>query len=143
MDSSKAFDTLNHELLIEKLSAYGFNNGSLKLIQSYLTNRWQRAKINKSFSRWTELLQHVPQRSILGPLLFNIFLNDLFFLVDYTEVCNFTDDTTFFACDKDLGSFINRLEHDNFLAIEWFQNNYMKFSEDTTYILNLIFLEIL
>ena len=63
MDLSKAFDTLNHELLIAKLSAYGFNNESLKLIRSYLTNRWQRTKINKSFSRWTELLQGVPQGS--------------------------------------------------------------------------------
>ena len=126
IDLSKAFDTLNRELLIAKLSVYGFNNESLKLIRSYLTNRWQRTKINKSFSRWTELLQGVPQGSVLGPLLFNIYLNDLFFLIDYTEVCNFADDTTIFACDKDLGSLINRLEHDSFLAIEWFQNNYMK-----------------
>ena len=80
MDLSKAFDTLNHELLIAKLSAYGFNNESLKLIRSYLTNRWQRTKMNKSFSRWTELLQGGPQRSVLGLLLFNIYLNDLFFL---------------------------------------------------------------
>ena len=57
-------------------------------------------------------------------------MNDLFFLVDYTEVCSFADDTTFFAFDKDLGSLINRLEHDSFLAIEWFQNNYMKLNED-------------
>ena len=117
MDLSKAFDTLNHELLIAKLSAYGFNNESLKLIRSYLTNRWQRTKINKSFSKWAELLQGVPQGSVLGRLLFNIYLSDLFFLVYYTEVCN-ADDTTFFVCDKDLGSLINRLEHDSFLAIE-------------------------
>ena len=135
MDLSKAFDTLNHELLIAKLSAYGFNNESLKLIRSYLTNRWQRTKINKSFSRWTELLQGVPQGSVLGPLLFNIYLNDLFFLVDYTEVCNFADDTTFFACDKDLGSLINRLQHDRFLAIESFQNNYMKLNENECHLL--------
>ena len=135
MDLSKAFDTLDHELLIAKLSAYGFNNESLKLIRSYLTNRWQRTKINKSFSKWTELLQGVPQGSVLGPFLFNIYLNDLFFLVDYTEVCNFADDTTFFACDKDLGSLINRLEHDSFLAIEWFQNNYMKLNEDKCHLL--------
>ena len=137
MDLSKAFDTLNHELLIAKLSAYGFNNESLKLIRSYLTNRWQRTKINKSFSRWTELLQGVPQGSVLGLLLFNIYLNDLFFLVNYTEVCNFADDTTFFAYNKDLGSLINRLEQDSFLAIEWFQNNYMKLNEDKYHLLDV------
>ena len=100
------------------------------LIRSYLTNRWQRTKINKSFSRWTELLQGVPQGSVLGPLLFNIYLNDLFFLVDYTKVCNFADDTTYFASDKDIVSMINRLKHDSFLAIEWFQNNCMKLNKD-------------
>ena len=69
MDLSKAFDTLNHELLIAKLHAYGFNRDSLKLINDYLSNRWQRTKINKSFSSWAELIQGVPQGSILGPLL--------------------------------------------------------------------------
>ena len=76
MDLSKAFDNLNHELLIAKLHAYGFGKESLMLSISYLPNRWQRAKINTSFSSWTELLQGVPQGSVLGPLLFNIYLND-------------------------------------------------------------------
>ena len=57
---------------------------------------------DKSFSYWAELVQGVPQGSVLDPLLFNIYLNDLFYLVEFTEVCNFADDTTFFACDKDL-----------------------------------------
>ena len=109
-------------------SACGFNNESLKLIQSYLYNRSQRTKINKRFSRWTEL-------SVLDLLLYNIYLNDLFFLVDYTEVGNFADDTTFFACDKDLGSLINRLEYDSLLAIEWFQNSYMKLNEDMCHLI--------
>ena len=58
MDLSKAFDTLNHELLIAKLRGCGFNNESLNLVQSHLTNRWQRAK---RFSKWTELLQGYPK----------------------------------------------------------------------------------
>ena len=65
----------------------------------------------------------------------NIFLNDLFFLVDYAEVRNFADDNTFFACDKDLRSLINRLEHDSLSAIEWFSNNYMKLNEDKYHLL--------
>ena len=70
------------------------------------------------------------QGSVLGPLLFNIYLNNLFFLVDYTEVCNFADGITFFACYKKLESLINRSEHDSFLAIQSFQNNRMKLNED-------------
>ena len=72
MDLSKAFDTINHDLLIDKLGAYGFDIASLKLIRSCLTNRFQRTKVNTSFSSWSKLL--------LGPLLFNIHINDLFYL---------------------------------------------------------------
>ena len=72
-DLSRAFDYLPHELLLAKLHAYGFSISALKLIHNYLTNRKQRAKINSSYNSWEEILFGVPQGSILGPLLFNIF----------------------------------------------------------------------
>ena len=78
MDLSKAFDTLNHELLIAKLHAYGFGKESLMLLLSYLSNRWQRSKINTSLSSWMELLQGVPQGSVLGLLLFNIYSKGIY-----------------------------------------------------------------
>ena len=71
MDLSKAFDTINHDLLIAKLHCYGIEDDSLKLLWNYLKNRWQRTKINATYSSWAELLYGVPQGSILGPLLFN------------------------------------------------------------------------
>ena len=80
-DLSKAFDCLSHELLIAKLHAYGFDLPALKLIQSYLSNRKQRTKINATYSSWEEILFGVPQGSILSPSLFNIFLCDLFWMV--------------------------------------------------------------
>ena len=135
MDLSKAFDTINHDLLIAKLHGYGFDKSSLKLYFSYLNNRWHRTKINQNFSSWEELLQGVPQGSVLGPLLFNICLNDLFYPTESTEACNFVDDTTVFACDENLSSLIKRLEHDSLLATEWFQNNNMKLNQDKCHLL--------
>ena len=92
-------------------------------------------KANSSFSTSSELLQGVPQGSVLGPILLNIYLNDLFYLTEMTQVCNFADDTTFYVCDKDLNTLINRLEHDIALAVGWFENNFMKLNQDKCHFL--------
>ena len=93
-DLSKAFDCISHELLPAKLHAYGFSLSALRLIHSYLKNRKQRTKINSSYSSWEEILFGVPQGSILGPLIFNIFLCDMFFVVSQTDFAAYADDNT-------------------------------------------------
>ena len=91
------------------------------LIKSYLSNRWQRTKVNLSFSSWLELILGVPQGSVFGPLLFNIYINGHFYLTELTYVCNYTDDTIFHACDSNLDDLIRRFEHYSILAIKWFE----------------------
>ena len=97
MDLSEASDT-KRELLIAKLHAYGFSKDPLEIIFSYLPNRFQRVKINATFSSWTELIQGLPQGSILGTVLFNIYVNDLFFLSNDIDTGNFADDTRADVC---------------------------------------------
>ena len=93
-DLSKAFDCLPHDLLIAKLPAYGCDLPSLKLLNSYLRNRHQRVQINNFYSSWAEILFGVRRGSILGPILFNIFLCDLFLFIKNKDVANYADDTT-------------------------------------------------
>ena len=81
MDLSKAFDTLNHNLLIAKLGAYGFERDSLSFMKSYLNDRQQWVRVNNNFSSWEKIIAGAPQGLILGPLSFNIFINDLFLFV--------------------------------------------------------------
>ena len=135
MDLSKAFDTLNHDLFIAKLHAYGFDKNALKLVRSYLTNRWQRTKVNTSFSSWTELLLGVPQGSVLGPLLFNLFINDFFYLIKETDICNYADDNTLHTCDIKLDILMEKLEGAADKAISWFRCNGMKMNSDKCHLL--------
>ena len=125
MHLSKAFETINHELLIAKLLAYGFRKDSLKILLSYLSDRWQRTKINLSFSSWSELLQAVPEGSVLRPILFNLYINDLFYFLT-CDICNFADVTTPYVCNSSLEYVPEKLEGYSALAMKWFEINKMK-----------------
>ena len=85
----------------------------------------KRCKINISFSSWSVLLQGVPQRSVLGPILFNIYLNNLFYFL-HCDVCNFADDTTPYVCGNNLDFVFIELEEHSMIAFEWFGNSYTK-----------------
>ena len=80
-DLSKAFDCINQELLIAKLEAYGFDKNALIFIHSYITGRKQRTNVNNILSTWKDITSGVSQGSVLGPLLFNVCLNDMFFFL--------------------------------------------------------------
>ena len=88
---------MNHNLLIAKLGAYVFERDSLSFMKSYLKDRQQRVRVNNNFSSWEKIIAGVPQGSILGQLLFNIFISDLFAFVSSSNLSNYADDNTLYA----------------------------------------------
>ena len=134
-DLSKAFDCLNHELLIAKLEVYGLDKSSLNYIYSYLTDRKQRIKVNNSYSEWCNIRNGVPQGSILGPLLFNIYINDIFYSISTSDIANYADDNTPYSVETTIYSLINTLENDTNILIKWFSNNYLKLNAEKCHLL--------
>ena len=119
-DLSKTFDCISHQLLIAKLSAYGFDMKSIAFISAYLKNRKPKTKIGSTFSDCLNILFTVAQGSILGRLLFLIFIADLFYLNYDLDFGSYADDTTPYICGQDFISIINVLEANVNTLFNWF-----------------------
>ena len=126
MDLLKAYDCISHELLIAKVEFYGLIEISLKLILNCLSHRKQRTKIKSSVSSWFDIYIGVPEGSTLGPLLFNIFINDLFLDFIKSELCSFADDNTLYSSDKKLDTIFSNLKYDLENIQSCFQANSLK-----------------
>ena len=113
-----------------KLNAYGFSLPALRLIHDYLSHRKQRARVNNSYSEWLALMFGVPQGSILGPLLFNIFLADLFLIHSDIDIANFADNNTPYLSAKNVEDVIESLERALVSLFRCFENNLLKGNAD-------------
>ena len=134
-DLSKAFDCICHDLLVAKLHAYGLSLPSLKMIQDYLLNRKQRTEVGSSCSSWENILSGVPHGSILGPLLFNIILCDLF--LEHEECCftNYANDAIPYVAANNTEEVIENLTNVTQKLFTWFANNQMKSNYDKCHLL--------
>ena len=99
-DLSKGFYCIPHDLIIAKLEAYGLEIGARRLIHDYLINRKQRVKVNVAYSFWKDIIFGIPQGFILGPLLFNIHLCNLFNFLEDFDTASYADDTTIYITEE-------------------------------------------
>ena len=126
VDLSKAFDSLPHSLTIAKLHAYGVSENALTLIADYLTNRSQRTKVCSAVSDWSSLSKGVPQGSIIGPVLFNVFMNDIFYAIKNNTLFNYADDNTLLATGNSLAETIETLKNGCDNILNWVHTNEME-----------------
>ena len=130
-DFSKAFDFLNNNVMIVKLHAYGFDHNSL----TYVSGRKQMSILNNSLSSWAPIKTGVPQGSIWGPHLLNMYINDIFFFIKENELTNYADDNTPYAINSEVDKLIESLENDSSITIKWFSHNDLVMNADKSHLL--------
>ncbi len=126
LDLTKAFDCVDHQILLAKLSSYGFSNNAKLWFQSYLTNRWQSVSHNNQSSEFGEVKLGVPQCSILGPLLFSIYINDLPTILKQCDIYLYADDAVFFCNHHSLESLNRLIQEDMNNIVRWMLSNRLK-----------------
>ena len=122
-------------MFFAKLNIYGLSLPALKLITDYLQNRKQRTKIGSIYSDWEDIISGVPQGSILGPLLFNIFLCDLFLEDENNYFANYADDTTPYSVGSTTTEVLENLSGITKKLFTWFANNQMKANDNKCHLL--------
>ena len=132
IDLSKAFDTVNHEILLQKLKKYGVVGVELAWLKCYLTNRHQFVKIDNEESSFLKVKCGVPQGSILGPLLFLIYVNDMHFSVPKLNVVMFADDTNLFVSGSDYKTIFKIMNEQLSLIETWFSANKLSLNTEKT-----------
>ena len=128
MDLTKAFDCLPHSLLLGTLSAYDLSDKSCNLVSNYLSNRKQRVKLGPHHSECADIVRGVPQGSILGPLLFNVFINNIFHFLDKSSLYNYADDNTLSYAYSNSDTLIHTLQQACTSTLQWFNISQMKAS---------------
>ena len=135
LDLSKAFDTVNHKILIYKLRNYGVVHSNLKWLQCYLENRKQGVPYDLTCSPFESISCGVPQGSILGPLLFLVYINDIFLSSKILNYTIFADDTNVFFSDSNLKNIFYYVNAELIYLNEWFIANKLSLNIEKTYIL--------
>ena len=135
-DLSKAFDYFSHDLLIAKLHAYGSDLLFLKLLQEYLLNRRQRAKVDSKFSSWKKIISGVPQGSILGTILFNIFICAMLLFLHVAQFTGYTDENTPFEVRDNIPDVISALALEiGEKIVIWLPDNQIKLNTNKCHLL--------
>ena len=123
IDLSKAFDFIDHGLLLAKLTGYGFDDISLQWFTDYLSCHQQCMVLDHTFSDWATVVRGVPQRSVLGPLLFSIYMNDLPGTMNFSQIALFADDIAMYFSNGDAVFVQTNINSDLALLSHWAADN--------------------